>query len=199
MLPDYPRVKTNIEKRIRTLMRKRAEAQCLPFSKIKPMILHEGKNSLIIRADGSTDNTPMKLSQATVEIKDEEAIEGPPEDMVQKFLTASDNIANQMTQHFLGRVSEAAHSVGNVVKSEGGQIIPDTILELLDKLLIDFDDCGNPQWPTLVSTSLSNHKAIEAAQRQLEEDPMYRARFEQLIHRKREEYRVRESNRRLVD
>jgi hypothetical protein len=179
-------------------MYQRAETQSLLLSKVKPMVLHEGTASLLVRSDGSSDETPMKLSRAAIEINDNEAMEGHPGPMIQKFLGAADDLAGQMDQKLFASISDAANSVGNTVGVSGGKLTPEAILAMLEKLTIDFDEHGAPDWPTLVTAS-QNRGPTDAALEALENDPLYRVRMNGLIVRKREEFRARESDRRLVD
>ena len=118
--------------------------------------------------------------------------------MITKFLDAADELSGEMSKHFFAKVREEVESVGNVVNLRGGELTPEAILQVLEKLVVDFDERGYPVWPTIV-TAPEKHEATEAAWRELEENPRYRSQFKELIQRKFEEYRVRESNRRLVD
>jgi len=69
----------------------------------------------------------------------------------------------------------------------------DLIMTMWESMDIDFDETGNPRLPTIVASS----KIREQLEKQEITDEQ-KERFEQLIERKRFEWRDRESNRKLV-
>ena len=198
MLPDYPEFKSHFERRFATLMWQRAELQSVPLALVKGIAMHEGNGCLLIRADGSRDDTPMKSSKAEIEISDDEAIKGSASAMAGKILAAADDVASQVSRQFYKRVGDAARSVGNELPLKEGKLTPQSILEMLEKLLVEFDDDGNPEWPIMV-THPTNRASTEEALKELHENPVFKHLLDNLVTRKREEHRARESNRRLVD
>jgi hypothetical protein len=72
------------------------------------------------------------------------------------------------------------------------------LMDMLETMPIDFDRSGKPKMPTVVLHP-DMFRSIEPKLREWEKDPELRARREAMLARKKEEWRVRESRRRLVD
>ena len=95
---------------------------------------------------------------------------------------------------------EATARVGNQVDAGGAPFSADLYFEMLEKLQIDFDDLGEPDTggarlvmhPDMAERVIPLMKAWEA-------DETFQQRYRDLMLRKRDEWRDRESNRKLVD
>ena len=74
----------------------------------------------------------------------------------------------------------------------------DMILEMLDRMELSFDDEGNWQPPRIIHGPALAATAAEV-QKQLGVDRTLRARQDAIVNRQREEWRVREARRKLVD
>ena len=88
-------------------------------------------------------------------------------------------------------IRKTAEEVGNVTNSSEGSFSIGSLLKALEKMHIDFDEEGQPIGLTFVANPNS---PIDKAFLQAADDPRYQA----LMERKREEWRVRENNRALV-
>jgi hypothetical protein len=117
-------------------------------------------------------------------------------DILRSLDEVAQKIADQMAKHAYSSISEAAERVGNVVKA-AGKITPEVILELFDKIEIEFDDNGNPEFPSIhIHPDVA--ETLKEALAQLQEIPENRQRFEAILAIKKEKRRVREANRKLV-
>jgi hypothetical protein len=79
-----------------------------------------------------------------------------------------------------------------------GELKFEQILEVWEKMEIDFDGDGKPRWPTIVLQPDAQAE-IRAKLPKWHEDPEFRKKWEELIERKRKEFDEREARRRLVD
>src|SRR5207302_5193392 len=93
-------------------------------------------------------------------------------------------------------INKAVKSVGNEV-SLSGPPSAEGMLKLFEKLWIEFQDDGKHVPLTLVCSPEAQPQFQKAFQ-QLELDPQIRKRFEELMRRKKDEWRERESARKLV-
>jgi hypothetical protein len=79
-----------------------------------------------------------------------------------------------------------------------GELKFDQILEVWEKMEIDFDDDGKPRWPTIVLQPDAQAE-IQVKLPKWHEGPEFRKKWAELIERKRKEFDEREARRRLVD
>ena len=106
-------------------------------------------------------------------------------------------MARQVGEDVRRTMSKAAESVGNVLSEPGKALDADTILAAMAKLRIEFHPNGEVQMPEFdVPPSLA--KAKERALADLHSVPEKIRAFDQLVDRKREEWRAREASRKLV-
>lgn len=110
----------------------------------------------------------------------------------------AESIKEQQIRTLLSAVERVAEKVGNVVQAGGRPFTFDTWLEALDRIHMEFDDSGNPQFPTfLLSPEMFLHMREQISAWETNDD--YARRLAELVARKRLEWNARESNRKLVD
>ena len=90
---------------------------------------------------------------------------------------------------YLSRVCDAT---GNVVDGKGQPFSFDQLLEVLDKIQIDFDEAGNPEMPTMVVSPdlFEKIRMRPPTQEQIK-------RRDEIIERKRKEYNARQRARKI--
>lgn len=201
MLPDYRRTKNIIERHIRRIMVKRAKLISPVLSHAPAMFLHEGLEFEVVRSDGTSERTKLKKARAKIVITDDEVTKSEASILVKRMLSVADDLSNQITQSIFTDLGKGAESVGNIVKTKGGIVTPETILEALSLMWIDFDKNGKPQLPIITPSrpSIYHQQIINKAWSDLFDNCEYKIRFDKIMVVKREEYRARESNRRLVE
>ena len=94
-------------------------------------------------------------------------------------------------------IEKVASDVGNVFDLKGEKLKVDHFFQMLEKLWIDFDKEGKPLLPTIVVGEKA-YKALSEVFTQLENNPEYKGRMEEIITKKKELWRDREANRKLV-
>lgn len=108
-------------------------------------------------------------------------------------LTSFDQAADQEARSLVGALFEnmrrVTEATGMVVESKGGPT-PETILEVIDKMELSFDDTGEPQMPTLVA----HPNAVAKLPPWL---PEHSERLAEILQRKREERDARRRDRKL--
>lgn len=196
MLPDFPNIKHRLEN-IRYKYILQLTRQDPLFSQIKQEEAHEGRHIQVIEA-GKTNPSVLKDKYVRCEIdKNDIVLSG-----MKAFLDGMYKQAEEMTKfkHELLHdfMDEITKSTGNRVDAKGKEFTFDLFIETIEKIDMDFDDNGKPYMPTLV---ISPDMAIKVKQElaNIENDPLQKERFDKLINKKKEEWHVRESNRKLVD
>ncbi len=195
MLPDYPKTKDSI--RDRFLLRPATQAMKKYGLDIPAIPINEGHRHILIRADGTREETKMKEHGAEIAITQDQAQETTLSQIIEMGRNMGDKIGRQL----LATITEEFHRVtqmtGNVVRARG-QICPNTILELLRAIDIDFDEDGHPNLPSAVMGAGAYPQFVAAA-REFENSPELQKLFREILDEKREEHREREAARKLVD
>ena len=192
MLPDFPKTKAKLGKMIRSEMKKACFRHMGAFAHVPKSNIFEGKKVILIRDDGSTDELNMKKAQGVVECKWEEIDKMTHEKVLDKIDTMAREMAKQMAKIGYEAMDRATEEVGNVV-SVDGELSLDHFWELFEKIHIDFDEEGQPRGLRLVAHP-NMSSSLEKIYSQIESHP----RYQEIMVRKREEWRVRENNRALV-
>ena len=196
MLPDYCETKDQLQKVFDRLLHSLIRQRLGPLAEVPGYRVFEGTNPSIIRPDGTEDVTVLKPYGSEFEIKFEEVPHLTISDIYRRLDAMAQEMADAMAKTFYATMSEAAEQVGNVVKSSG-RITPEAILEVLDKIELGFDEKGNPAL-TSVHIHPDMAETLKESILSLQNDPNLRLRYEEIIQRKREQWRVREAGRKLV-
>ena len=193
MLPDWPNLKRLWEERFRLLLNERMVQGSLASltTRIK---YFEGDTSEIIDSIGQTQERSPKLLASSFEVDRQDVIERGPVALLDVFSRLANDLASQMSSGILDEVNQVTEKTGNVVNTGGSDIALDTILQVLAKIEMDFDEEGRPQFPTLVTSSETFEKLSK-----LQQDEHHRRKLDSIIEQKRREWIDRESHRKLVD
>ena len=193
MLPDFPDIKEKFLRILTNRMKKIQSEQMGPLSEIRRIKVFEGRKIIMIRDDGSVDEIKLKKHIVDIKISSEEIESSKPEDIIMKFDKAAINLASQLSKTTYTRIEEAAEQVGNVIDFKGKLFSIDVYFEALEKIMIEFDENKNPLIPTIIP--LEKNSEISSL---IETNINYKKRFEEIIEIKKEEWRDREINRKLV-
>ena len=193
MLPDFLKTKEKLKKMLDS-ERKKAELLHLgPIADVPKLMMFEGNKSIIICEDGFCEEVEMQQATSRLEVKWEEVETMTQEMVLDKINGPVEEIAKKVRISFYETLSETAEEVGNVTSLGGEPLTIDLFLEGLEKMHVSFDKEGNPSGLTFAA-SPELHPTLVKVISQAEADP----RYQELMERKREEWRVRENNRELV-
>ena len=192
MLPDFLKTKAKLKRMIHSEMKKTQLSHLGPVADAPKVMIFEGNKSIIIREDCSVQTVEMKEARAEVEIKLAEVETMSHETVLDKSNNLAKEVGGKVAKSFYEVLSETAKEVGNVTSS-AGPLTVDLLLETLEKMHIDFDEKGRPIGLTLVAHR-DRAPSLEKILSEASNDPRYQA----LMERKKEEWRVRESDRKLV-
>lgn len=198
MLPDFPNLKAEIGDVLQSFLRKSEQKHLgAGFNEMPRTTIHEGHVGSIIRASGKRDPTKMMKVSALLEIKRSEV----PNLSLSEIFTRLDGVAREMAEkrvrQILAHLSDELEKAGQTLDAKGEKMSAALLLRLLDSIQIDFDKNGNPRLPSMIGPPAIS-PAAEAANRALLEDPEIVKQRDKVIARKREEWRAREADRRLV-
>jgi hypothetical protein len=100
----------------------------------------------------------------------------------------------QQARYHYGQLDQIITEVGNTVS---GPLTLDKYFETFEKIFISFDADGNPRMPTMVIHP-DMTPLVEKLAEEMKTDEA-RARFAELIERKREQWNEEQDRRKLVD
>lgn len=195
MLPDYSEIKGKIKKKIEERMRSGKEIP--PLDVLPQKTVFEGDKFKTVRSDGSTDVTDFEKfsTEIKIDLKDFESISF--EEILKKVDEAAIEMETQKGRHFFEKMKEIVDSTGNVINAKGEKLNPEHIFKLMELIEINFNDNGTYKpLDFYVGTEISE-RSIEVL-KEIDNTPELKRRMEEIIDKKREEWRDRESSRRLV-
>lgn len=198
MLPDFPDLKKTLRKNTDLLFEQAVRTQSYVTSELSAFLQHEGNKCTCETVDGEINEMNYKEIGTSITIKLDEAPELDPTKIREKISTAAREIVKQQMGMFFTTIEGIAEKTGNKVDARGKPFTPELVHELLRKIQIDFDDEGNPYLPSII-VGPDVAKQIEGKFEEWEKDPKFKKEFDKIIRIKREEWRDRESNRKLVD
>lgn len=164
---------------------------------IKKLIHHEGDQSLLLRGDGTSDETKFRESSAKLTITDEEAKNLPIDELLAKFDVIGAELALEAKKNFYLQLDETLNKY-NRVTAVKGKLTIDQYLDTFRDLQMDFNPDGTPQLPQMVCGEQFFTEVKEllsdppTAQRCKEE-------MDRIIEAKRKEWYAREAARELAD
>lgn len=195
MLPDFPETKRLFSRFFRTYMRRKFR-EVSPFSAVQTRLLHEGRAMKIIRADQSESSSGMEQLSAHLEIKFDE-IENLT---LQKAIEKHDAMVMDLVQkqtHLIRERMTSEIPESQTLDAKGRKFDAQLLIELLEKMQIEFYPDGRPH-ELLVDGSLFTPERMAAVEKEIESNPELKRRFDEMMERKKEEWRAREADRKLV-
>jgi hypothetical protein len=197
MLPDLPEIKLEIHTLLMNLLQRRILAHSGFLGGIPQVAIPEGSTSKLLRSDGTSDKLEMKKVESQIRMPI--TPNGPSREEVLKMIDkAAEDFAKQQTALMVEKIDAVTQETGNVFDARGQGITARLLNDMLEKLQIPFDENGMPIMPSFVCHP-DNLKALLAKKEEIEGDAAEKARYEEIIIRKREEHRDREGNRRLAE
>lgn len=198
MLPDFPKLKSDISARLRDFLRLRFRHHLGPLSEIQRYTVFEGAGkSRLVRSSGEIEDSDMTRISAEFSIKNDEILTMTLESLLERLDEVAKAMAQQFAQHTYQKVSEAVEKVGNVVDARQRKLSAEIVLEALSKIQIDFGPDGKPIMPSFhIHPDLT--KAAQLVNEQFEQSPDLRKQYAEIMQDKKEKWRAREASRRLV-
>ena len=198
MLPDFPKVKTHISAQLLELLKTRVPQIAPVLAQTSSFHQHEGRRVAYAREDDSTAEVGYEPARFPIELTRDEMRTPDLDGLIAKFEALAQQMAKAQATLMFARISTATEEVGNVVQV-GGDFQPHHFLEMIDKVQMDFDpETGLPVGQAFVMHPNIAAKVIPKL-RAWEQDPAFKAQYERIMTRKREEWRAREDRRKLVD
>lgn len=195
MLPDFPDAKSMLLRRFLSAYGQQVDRGVLP---LPWFCQHEGDRNTLQREDGTIHESAPGTLSVDFEIPKDQLPNMSLADIERHYVSAGRNMAGQLMGSLFRAVDRATEQAGTAIDASGRPLTSDLFLDLLDRVELDFDSTGSMIPPSIV---LHPHmwEAIKDDVAGWETDREFLRRYRPLIERKREDWRERESRRKLVD
>ena len=193
MFPDFLKTKEKLQKMINYEMQKARLSHMGPFADVPKSMIFEADKHTVVREDGSVDGGDLENTTVKLEVKFDEVEKMNHEMVLDKINRAAEEMAGKLKKLAFEQIEKSAEEAGNVGSTGGKSLSVNLLFEVLEKIDVDFDEAGNP-YELRVVVHPERLSSISRVISQVEADPRYQA----IIERKREEWRAREGNRKLV-
>ena len=195
MIPDFPETKRLFTRFFRTYMRQKMR-QISPYGAVQTRHLHEGRAMHIMRADQSESTSDIQLLSTEIQINFDEIKDLTLQKVLQKHDAMLFDLVSKQTNLMRERM-DAEIPASQTVDAKGKKLDANLVLEVLDKMQIEFYPDGTPH-QIYVDGSQFTAETMAAIDKQFEDSPELQQKYNDLIERKKEEWRAREADRKLV-
>jgi hypothetical protein len=195
MLPDYTETKRLFGRFFQTYVRRKSRA-ISPFADVQTRYLHEGRGMKVVRADQSESNSQTEQFTSAMEIKFAEIPDLTFDKSIAKFDEMVIDMVRKQTGFALERLSEDIPAT-QTVDAKGKKLDAEIILEMFETIQLEFYPDGRPQELQVVG-GLFTPDRMKAVDEEFQKNPELQKRYDDLISKKREEWRAREADRKLV-
>ncbi len=197
MLPEYPKLRSELEAVLRAFLRQRVRAHQGPFGKVPITRIMEGESLSIVRPGQPTQQMDLREFKTELTFRDEKLVTLRMGEVLQELEKAAIEMATKTGNHFMRTIADFTSTPDRTAEAPGPGVTPKALLAGFEKVQIDFDDRDQPLMPTLLAHPDIQEQLKEAIEL-LHTDPHWSKVFAKLMAKKREEWRVREANRVLV-
>jgi hypothetical protein len=197
MLPDLASLKRRLVEHLSRAVEMEAMRRAPLVSQIKAYHQKEGDRYSYETHEGEVSHERFKVMRTPMTTKILPSPIEQKQEIDQKLEEAAGDIAKQQTQLLFTTLTESSKRAGTSYNARGRPFDMGMFLDVLEGLWVDFDDHGQPILPTIVLHP-DQMKAIGPRLAEWEKDPALQARWNDVIARKREEWRAREGHRKLV-
>lgn len=196
MLPRIASLERDFSEAIQNYVRSRARGTQL-LSEIKAHMIHEGRNSAIRRNPDELEHTRIEESIVETIIMSFKEIDSVDLDYI---LAKANEIAaefeKKMSQHLFRVMDEATQQTGLRTDAGGKPLTHDLLIEMISKMHMDFEKSQAGDISIVASPQML--PVFERLEREMEENPALKRKWDSVIEEKRNEFREREINRNLV-
>ena len=196
-MPDFFSLKQKLSQRFMRQLREEIDRHAPLSGQMKTYVMPEGDSFSFQTVDGEIEKQEFKAMFQRIEVP----ADLPPEDMRvklrEKFGEMTEKVAHRLEAALFDKVREATDKTGLAFNARGKPFHPSMMLDMLEKMDVDFDRLGNPLLPTMV-VHPDMMRAIAPRIAEWESDPELQKRRSAVIAKKREEWLDREAHRKLV-
>jgi hypothetical protein len=201
MLPDFPKIRHELSQRLRLRTYLKTQ-QNTPIKELGATITqHEGElhsYEQLTHTGTRTVTEGLEEISVPIEIRIDEIPQLVGDELLARVDSIAEEAAGQASRITFRKMDQTTREAGNAFDAGGGPPTKELWLKIFDGMEIDFDPVSNRPEITFIA-----HPVMAEAMRKLwkdwELDTGFVQRYEDLLARKRDEWRDREGRRKLVD
>ena len=163
---------------------------------IRGHLIHEGAASAIQRSPTDSEKTEMFAAEAETTMLFDEIESVDINYIISKANEIAEQFARRISQSFFQTMDKATAKTGQRVDARGTPLTNELIMEMLSKMPVDFEK--SPHGDLAVVTAPQMAPRFQALEQELNENPELRKKMNDLMDKKRHEFREREINRNLA-
>lgn len=195
MVPRFARMEREFDKAIQKYIRIVARGSGV-LSEVKTHVIHEGRSSSIRRAPEEIEVTKMKEAGAEVSLSFDEIEMVNLDVILSKANLLAEQFRKQFSAYFFETINESSEKTGQTVDAKG-PLTNEIMLQMIDKMEVNFE--RNKQVGDFsIVTSPQMVPTFQKLEAELKSNPSLQRKWDQLLERKRNDFREREINRNLV-
>lgn len=195
MLPDFPETKKLFSRFFQTYMRQKIR-EVSPYSAVQTRYLHEGRAMKITRADQSESTSGLEKLSAYLEIKFDEIENLTLQKAIEKHDAMIADIVRKQTHFIRERISSEIPE-SQTLDAKGRKFDAQVVIDMLEKMQFAFYPDGTPH-EIYLDGPLFTTERMAAVDKEFESNPELKRKFDELMEKKKEEWRDRETDRKLV-
>jgi hypothetical protein len=195
MLPDFPSIRNEIETSAQLAIHFEMERQS-PFAECQSFKQHEGSVHGYFQ-EGSEKEVLRGFHEIShkLYVKLSEIPNLVGDKFNAKLKEIADSLASQASKLHYSIIDEAVTETGNKI-DVGGPFTAETYLDVMEMAEVNFKADGSQANKLMIHPSMG--PTVKSQLMRLEEEPLLRKRYEKILSLKREDFRDRESRRKLV-
>jgi hypothetical protein len=197
MLPDFPKIKRLAAKQFAQWVEGQVPILSPLLSEVSSVRQHEGKTTKITHPDESKTTLDFPVSEFGFAMTRDEMRRFDLSKLKEKLQHLADELAGAQTRKMFECVNQVASATGNSIKADG-ELTKENLLEMFRRVDMDFD--AKTMAPT---AQIVMHPDVAAKMlprmKAWEEDAAFIAEHNKILDEKKEAWRAREANRKLVD
>ena len=124
MLPEFPLLKEAFTRAVIRVLAERVKLHLGIFGTVGRARMFEGRQNVIIRADGTEDATPMGEGRAEISIPLDDLKEIGLQQLMDRLDEIAKDMARQQSEHFLGALSAGSKKAGTTIDAQGQPLTP---------------------------------------------------------------------------
>lgn len=197
MLPDLPELKSDFQTVLTRYLQEQVRRRMPGLNEAPQHVIHEGMRTRVVRADGTIEDRNLKKASAEIVIEASAASAMTAQERTTRLDAIAEDMARQISQYAFASLNATLEQAGQVVDRGGQRLDAEAILEVLEKMHLEFDDQGKLQNLSLIV----GPQVVDRVKREFERfesEPLLKERYDALMQRKWVDWRDREAARKLV-
>lgn len=198
MLPDFPKQKDKFHEYFMEFFHQRHQQYLGIWKGGASYKNHEGHIWTSESPEGSTEEHDYISIDEKISVSMDDVPDLTPERLTIMLDELAHNIASKTSKNAIEQMTQWLEKHDRTLDGKGRALDGELFLDMLEFTAFDFDDEGNPIFPSLIAHP-NVAEGLMRESKKWEQDPDFEARHEIIIRQKRLDWRDRESRRKLVN